>query len=170
MALAHPAVFGGRHVPVLPEHPVEGGDGLESRPLPRPGDRQRAVSRQLPAHGHAPAHIKIFCICSVLRTEQLPRVVPVPPAFPQFAIGFCRRFRSAQATRGCRPFSAENSPPDCFPGAPNPTGAPLNSVPRSVHAAAADYDQGCAPLIIPSPCSFQPLHPIALRVASPSAE
>ena len=58
--------------------------------------------------------------------------------------------------RGCRPFSAKNSPPDCFPGAPNPTGPPprfasgRNS--QWSHSIAAAH---CASLLIGPPHRFR---------------
>ena len=55
----------------------------------------------------------------------LPVALPGPPAHS--SRWSCSALPLAMLpARGCRPFSAENSPPGCFPGAPNPTGLPLH--------------------------------------------
>ena len=39
-----------------------------------------------------------------------------------FSLRLCRPGAGTKRSRGCRPASTENSPPDCFPGVPAPCG------------------------------------------------
>ena len=99
------------------------------------------------------------------------------------------RLHPPSSVLGCRPFSAENCPPDSFPGATNPQGAAASVAPSALpspcphqhshpitsvrHCRIAGYRQLCSV----AHWDFTGLHPpqaaaasVPLRVASPSGE
>ncbi len=83
------------------------------------GGRKAAPSGMFPGRGRAYAG-RFFGLFSGRRERR--RVTFVPAGGGRGTTGNLIRLLTtfASTVRGCRPPSAENSPPDCFPGAPGP--------------------------------------------------